>query len=37
VVSFAALSDNSTCVTMKLTSSFGGAVSNRVGKYLHNF
>jgi hypothetical protein len=22
---------------MKLTSSFGGAVSNRVGKYLHNF
>ena len=37
VVSFAPLSDKSTCVTMKLTSSFGGAVSNRVGKYLHNF
>ena len=37
VVSFAPLSDNSTCVTMKLTSSFGGAVSNRIGKYLHNF
>jgi uncharacterized membrane protein len=37
VVSFASLSDQSTCVTLKLTSSFGGAVSNRVGKYLHNF
>jgi uncharacterized membrane protein len=37
VLSFAPLSDQSTCVTMKLTSSFGGAVSNRVDKYLHNF
>ena len=37
VVSFAWLSDRSTCVTLKLTSSFGGAVSNRVDKYLHNF
>ena len=37
VVSFVPLSDKSTCVTMKLTSSFGGAVSNRIGKYLHNF
>jgi uncharacterized membrane protein len=37
VISFAPLSDKSTCVTMKLTSSFGGAVSNRAGKYLHNF
>jgi uncharacterized membrane protein len=37
VVSFATLSDQSTCVTLKLTSSFGGAVSNRVDKYLHNF
>jgi len=37
VVSFAALSDRSTCLTLKLTSSFGGAVSNRVDKYLHNF
>ena len=37
VVSFAALSDQSTCVTLKLTSSFGGAVSSRVDKYLHNF
>jgi uncharacterized membrane protein len=37
VVSFASLSDQSTCVTLKLTSSFGGAVSNRVDRYLHNF
>jgi uncharacterized membrane protein len=37
VVSFTALSDQSTCVTLKLTSSFGGAVSNRVDRYLHNF
>jgi uncharacterized membrane protein len=37
VVSFVPLSDESTCVTMKLTSSFGSAISNRVDKYLHNF
>jgi uncharacterized membrane protein len=37
VVSFAPLSDQSTCVTFKLTSSFGGAVSGRVDRYLHNF
>jgi len=37
VVSFAALSGQITCVTLKLTSSFGGAVSNRVDRYLHNF
>ena len=37
VVSFASLSDQSTCVTLKLTSSFGGAVSRRIDKYLHNF
>jgi uncharacterized membrane protein len=37
VVSFAALSDQITCVTLKLTSSFGGAVSNRVDEYLQNF
>jgi uncharacterized membrane protein len=37
VVSFASLSDQSTCVTLKLASSFGGAVSNRVDRYLHNF
>ena len=37
VVSFAPVSDQSTCVTLKLTSSFGGAVSRRVDKYLHNF
>lgn len=37
VVSFTPLSDQSTCVTLKLTSSFGGAVSNRIAKYLRNF
>jgi uncharacterized membrane protein len=37
VVSFESRSDRTTCVTLKLTSSFGGAVSNRVDKYLHNF
>ena len=37
VVSFASLSDQSTCVTLKLASSFGGAVSRRVDRYLHNF
>ena len=37
VVSFASLSERSTCVTLKLTSSFGGAVSSRIHKYLHNF
>ena len=37
VVSFATLSDQGTRVTLKLTSSFGGAVSSRVDKYLHNF
>ena len=37
VVSFTPLSDQSTCITLKLTSSFGGAVSRRVDKYLHNF
>jgi uncharacterized membrane protein len=37
VVSFASLSDQSTCVTLKLTSSFGGAVSGRIDKYLGNF
>jgi len=37
VVAFTPLSDQSTGVTLKLTSSFGGAVSNRVDRYLHNF
>jgi len=37
VVSFASLSDQGTRVTLKLTSSFGGAVSSRVDKYLRNF
>jgi uncharacterized membrane protein len=37
VVSFTSCPDRTTCVTFKLTSSFGGAVSNRVARYLHNF
>jgi uncharacterized membrane protein len=37
VVSFTPVSDQGTCVTLRLTSSFGGAVSNRVDEYLHNF
>ncbi len=37
VVCFATPSDQSTRVTLKLTSSFGGAVSSRIHKYLHNF
>jgi len=37
VVSFSSLSHRSTCVTLKLTSSFGGAVSRRIDKYLQNF
>ena len=37
VVSFASLPDRSTCVTLKLTSSFGGVVSRRIDRYLQNF
>jgi uncharacterized membrane protein len=37
VVSFASCPDQSTCVNLKLTSSFGGAISRRVDKYLRNF
>ena len=37
VVSFASRPNQSTCVNLKLTSSFGGAVSHRVDKYLRNF
>src|SRR4051812_8340292 len=37
VVSFTSLSNQNTCVMLKLTSSFGGAVSSRVDRYLHNF
>src|ERR1700704_1247405 len=37
VVAFTPLSDQSTCLTLKLTSSFGGTVANRVDKYLSNF
>jgi uncharacterized membrane protein len=37
VVSFASLCDQGTRVTLKLTSNFGGAISNRVDRYLQNF
>jgi len=37
VVSFASPSDQSTLVTLKVSSSFDGAVSRRVDRYLHNF
>ena len=37
VVSFAPGPGRSTCVNLKLTSSFGGAISYRVDKYLRNF
>ncbi|MEY2557823.1 MAG: hypothetical protein QOE34_1248 [Verrucomicrobiota bacterium] len=37
VVSFASRPDSSTSVNFKLTSSFGGAITQRVDKYLHNF
>ena len=37
VVSFASLSDQGTRVTLKLTSNFGGAISDRVDRYLQNF
>ena len=37
VVSFLSLRDGMTRITLKLTSSFGGAVGRRVDKYLRNF
>jgi uncharacterized membrane protein len=37
VVSFVSRPDQSTRITLKLTSSFGGAVSRRIDRYLHNF
>jgi len=37
VVSFASLSDHATRVSLRLTSSFGGRLPNRVDKYLRNF
>jgi uncharacterized membrane protein len=37
VISFASCPDRTTCITFKLTSSFGGAVLRRVDRYLHNF
>ncbi len=37
VVSFLAQRDRMTRITLKLTSSFGGAVAGRIDKYLRNF
>ena len=37
MVSFESSSDRTTLITLKLSSSFGGAVSRRVDRYLHNF
>ena len=37
VVSFASRPGQTTCVNLKLTSTFGGAVSHRIVKFLHNF
>jgi len=37
VVSFEACSERTTRITFKLSSSFGGAVSRRVDRYLQNF
>ena len=37
VVSFDSCPDGATRVSLKLTSSFGGAVGRRVDKYLRNF
>jgi uncharacterized membrane protein len=37
VVSFESSSDRTTLITLKLSSSFGGVVSRRVDRYLHNF
>jgi uncharacterized membrane protein len=37
VVYFASHPNQNTCITLRLTSSFGGAVSHRVDQYLQNF
>jgi uncharacterized membrane protein len=37
VVSFSSLSDRITSVTMRVSSSFNGAVSRRLDQYLRNF
>jgi hypothetical protein len=37
VFSFAYCADRTRCITFKLCSSFGGAVSRRIDKYLQNF
>jgi uncharacterized membrane protein len=37
VISFTSQPDQSTCLNLKLTSSFGGAIAHRVDEYLQNF
>ena len=37
VVYFESRPNQGTCITLKLTSSFGGAVAHRIDQYLHNF
>jgi uncharacterized membrane protein len=37
VVSFTSVPNEGTRVNLKLTSSFGGAISHRIDHYLHNF
>jgi uncharacterized membrane protein len=37
VLSFASFPGRATCITLKLTSGFGVAISERVGRYLENF
>ena len=37
VISFASCPDESTRISFKLSSSFGGAVSRRIDRYLQNF
>jgi uncharacterized membrane protein len=37
VVSFTSQPDQSTCLNLKLTSSFAGAIAQRVDEYLRNF
>ena len=37
VVLFRSISEQSTCITFKLTSTFGGAIAKRVDEYLRNF
>jgi hypothetical protein len=37
VVSFSAQSDRSTCITLRMSSNFDGALSSEVDGYLRNF